>query len=358
MEFRPEKSEKSKEIIKMHSKSDIFNTETEYYKTENIYPISPKPNEIGKKLIDFTPKYPNMTHFQRYFDYFLSSKQKRDNSFLNLRPSHSLKHMDLEGRRSRYKDINGYCLDKKGNFSASKLYILDIYGSRDILNNSNKGYLFNINDRNIKEKRKYLEQKSQGFKNINSYKQKAFNNNHSINASNVFRNDNNELLKKNRKLKKDNFNKDIEEIDSLITQLTSSQKKETLNYIKNLLDKRNENKELTKNGTSDFYKNLSNKSYIKKNPNITNFLKNNNKDPQMYEKYNTERKKINKNENIDIKKTEKTKRITRYENFEKRVERAKKDLNKINLNNYFISNPKKKRKGTPGNELKQKQKKV
>ena len=87
-------------------------------------------------------------------------------------------------------------------------------------------------------------------------------------------------------------------------------------------------------------------------------MKNNNKDSQIYEKYNTERKKINKNENIDIKKTEKTKRIKRYENFEKRVERAKKDLNKINLNNYFISNPKKKRKGTPGNELKQKQKKV
>ena len=41
MEFRREKSEKSKELIKIHSKSDIFNIETEYYKTENIYPISP-----------------------------------------------------------------------------------------------------------------------------------------------------------------------------------------------------------------------------------------------------------------------------------------------------------------------------
>ena len=77
MEFIPERSEKSKEIIKMHSKSDIFNTETEYYKTENIYPISPKPTEIGKKIVNFTPKYPNMTHFQRYFDYFLSNKQNK-----------------------------------------------------------------------------------------------------------------------------------------------------------------------------------------------------------------------------------------------------------------------------------------
>ena len=140
MEFRREKSEKSKELIKIHSKSDIFNIETEYYKTENIYPISPKPNEIGKKLIEFTPKYPNTTHFQRKFDYSLSVKQKRDNNILNLRPSHSLKKFELEGQRSRYNDVKDYCLDKKGNFSSRKLYVLDIYGTRDILNYDNKSY--------------------------------------------------------------------------------------------------------------------------------------------------------------------------------------------------------------------------
>ena len=50
MEFRKEKSAKSKELIKIHSKSNIFNIDTGYYKTEKIYPISPKPTEIGPKL--------------------------------------------------------------------------------------------------------------------------------------------------------------------------------------------------------------------------------------------------------------------------------------------------------------------
>ena len=156
-------------------------------------------------------------------------------------------------------------------------------------------------------------------------------------------------------MNKDIFNKDIEEIDSLITQLTSSQKKETLNYIKNLLDKKNGT------GSNDFYKSISNKAYIKKIPNITNFLKSNQKetqkDSQVNEKYNTERKSNNKNEITNSKKTNKSRKLKRYENFEKRIEKAKKDLNRITLSNYFIPNNKKKRKGTPGNELKHKNKK-
>ena len=362
MEFRREKSEKSKELIKIHSKSDIFNIETEYYKTENIYPISPKPNEIGKKLIEFTPKYPNTTHFQRKFDYSLSVKQKRDNNILNLRPSHSLKKFELEGQRSRYNDVKDYCLDKKGNFSSRKLYILDIYGTRDILNYDNKSYLFE--EKNIKEKRKYLEQKSKGFENVCQYKQKTYNNNMYMYGPKILRDNyyNEDSVKKNNRVNKDIFNKDIEEIDSLITQLTSSQKKETLNYIKNLLDKKNETNELNKNGTgsNDFYKSISNKAYIKKIPNITNFLKSNQKetqkDSQVNEKYNTERKSNNKNEITNSKKTNKSRKLKRYENFEKRIEKAKKDLNRITLSNYFIPNNKKKRKGTPGNELKYKNK--
>ena len=361
MEFRREKSEKSKELIKIHSKSDIFNIETEYYKTENIYPISPKPNEIGKKLIEFTPKYPNMTHFQRKFDYSLSVKQKRDNNILNLRPSHSLKKFELEGQRSRYNDVKDYCLDKKGNFSSRKLYVLDIYGSRDILNYDNKSYLFE--DKNIKEKRKYLEQKSKGFENVCLFKQKTYNNNMYMYGPKIFRDNyyNEDSVKKNNRVYKDIFNNDIEEIDSLITQLTSSQKKETLNYIKNLLEKKNENIELNKNGngSNDFYKNVSNKAYIKKIPNITNFLKSNQKesekDSQLKEKYNTERKNNNKNEITNSKNINKSRKLKRYENFEKRIEKAKKDLNRITLSNYFIPN-KKKRKGTPGNELKHKNK--
>ena len=57
--------------------------------------------------------------------------------------------------------------------------------------------------------------------------------------------------------------------------------------------------------SNDFYKSISNKAYIKKIPNITNFLKSNQKetqkDSQVNEKYNTERKSNNKNE-IKLKK--------------------------------------------------------
>ena len=121
MEFRKEKSEKSKELIKEHSKSNIFNIDTGYYKTEKIYPISPKPNEIGKRLIEFTPKYPEVKHFQRKFDSFLSDQQKRTTNILNLRPNYNIKNIDLERSRTRNKEINGYCVDKKGNFSSKKL---------------------------------------------------------------------------------------------------------------------------------------------------------------------------------------------------------------------------------------------
>ena len=134
-----------------------------------------------------------------------------------------------------------------------------------------------------------------------------------------------------------------------------------MNYIKNLLEKKNDTNGLNKNGngSNDFYKNISNKAYIKKNPNITNFLKNNQKesekDSQVKEKYNTERKINNKNEITNSKKANKSRKLKPYENFEKRIEKAKKDLNRITLSNYFIPN-KKKRKGTPGNELKHKNK--
>ena len=63
--------------------------------------------------------------------------------------------MDLEKQRTRNREINGYCFDKKGNFSSKKLYIMDLYGTRDIINNNIKNYFFynNKNDKSsIKNK--------------------------------------------------------------------------------------------------------------------------------------------------------------------------------------------------------------
>ena len=108
MEFRKEKSLKSKELIKAHSKSNIFNIDTGYYKTEKIYPISPKPTEIGPKLIEFTPKYDEMKHYQRKYINFLSDIQKNDKDILNLKPSTSRKNFELEKNRTRNMNLRQY----------------------------------------------------------------------------------------------------------------------------------------------------------------------------------------------------------------------------------------------------------
>ena len=57
MEFRKEKSAKSKELIRKHFMSDIFNINTGYYKSERIKPVSPKINEYRPKIIEFIPRY-------------------------------------------------------------------------------------------------------------------------------------------------------------------------------------------------------------------------------------------------------------------------------------------------------------
>ena len=50
MENRKELSEKSKKLIAKQFKSDILNKSTGYYKKENLFPITAKPNELKIKL--------------------------------------------------------------------------------------------------------------------------------------------------------------------------------------------------------------------------------------------------------------------------------------------------------------------
>ena len=176
-------------------------------------------------------------------------------------------------------------------------------------------------------------------------------------------------------------------IEKLITKLSTSQRKDTLNYINNLIEKNKNNKgrQITNNYYSMYQKNI----YIKKNPNISkiNFSKkSNNKYSPEYEIYNIEIKNNNKEEIIDGIKVknilhknglhaydfdENEANNFMYENnkirakirkrkgdefFEKRLKKAEKELNKnkINIDKYSIILGKKKRKGTPGNELKHK----
>ena len=324
MEFRREKSAKSKELIKIHSKSNIFNIDTEYYKKEKIYPISRKPNEIGKKLIEFTPKYKELKHYERKYENLLSDQQRRSTNLLSLKPNKSTKHFDLEKQRNRNREIEGYCCDKKGNLSSRKLYILDTYGTRNIINNSVKKYFFSYEDnynnesnlnynnnykhnKSIKEKRKLLKNKNKNLKN-------KYLNNLSISRSNLYNKKYNDNYNENNK-KNNNIESDLDEINNLMNKLSTKEKNDTLDYIRNIIY--NKNKDLNQNK-------------INKNKNI-----NSTREISEYTK-NSQLRKKKENDKI-----------------EKRFKNTENDINKIRSiikkpNNKL---PKRKRKGTPGTSL-------
>ena len=430
MEFRKEKSVKSKELIKKHSKSDIFNIESGYYKTENIYPITPKPNELGRILIEFTPKYPEKKHFERYFENSLSNLQKSTDEFLKLKPSRTLQHFDLEKQRTRNKVIRGYCYDKKENFSSRQLYMLDLYGSVDVISNSKKKYFYskknnnnnnNIRNKSIKDKRKIMNKSNNNSNNnglkLKEHKKRILNKNNknylsnlSINQTNFsIRNNlnikdkkdeikikkkqiytninkNNNINNKNHRID-NNINNDLSQINSLIMKLSSNQKKETLNYIKNLIDNQYE---ISKKNKSENYP--QNKSSNAQNIN-TKFFRRKfvlNKEAQDYDIYNIKIKNNNKNKIIDGKlvknilyknslhaynfdedegnqfmyeKNTITARLRKQkgdQDFDKRYQKAENDLSKKEIKMDKLKNVnygKKKRKGTPGIELRQKVKK-
>ena len=164
MEFRKEKSEKSKEWIRNQFKSDIFNIDTGYYKTENILPVTSKPNQRQKK-VDFIPKYKEIKHYERHFNDLLSDQQKRSSNIKKFKPNPSRKNYDLEMRRNRSKEILDNCYDNRGVFSAKKLYLLEFYGKEKlntICNDDRKrNYQSNksIKEKRNKSKNKYLNNK-------------------------------------------------------------------------------------------------------------------------------------------------------------------------------------------------------
>ncbi len=431
MEFRKEKSVKSKELIKKHSKSDIFNIESGYYKTENIYPITPKPNELGRILIEFSPKYPEKKHFERYFENSLSNLQKSTDEFLKLKPSRTLQHFDLEKQRTRNKVIMEYCYDKKGNFSSRQLYMLDLYGSVDVISNSKKKYFYlkknnnnnnNIRNKSIKDKRQIMNKSNNNSNNnglkLKEHKKRIFNKNNKNYLSNLSINQTNFSIRNNFNIKdkKDeikikkkqiytninknnninnnknhridnNINDDLSQINSLIMKLSSNQKKETLNYIKNLIDNQYE---ISKKNKSENYP--QNKSINAQNIN-TKFFRRKfvlNKEAQDFDIYNIKIKNNNKNKIIDEKlvknilyknslhaynfdedegnqfmyeKNTITARLRKQKgdhDFDKRYQKAENDLSKkeIKMDKLKkVNYGKKKRKGTPGIELRQKVKK-
>ena len=202
MEFRKEKSEKSKELIRKHSQSDIFNINTGYYKTEKILPITPKPNESRDKLKQFIPKYKEIKPNIRLFNDLLSHQQKREYQIKDIPSSLIRQNSEVQILRGYRKIIRDYCFDEKGNFSATKRYRFEFYGKENINNKTfNKSFSHTIKDKRNKSYKRFFKS--------SLYLQKIPNNKKNIESSkNVFssENKNSKKIVKTPRKSKDNIN--------------------------------------------------------------------------------------------------------------------------------------------------------
>ena len=202
MEFRKEKSEKSKELIRKHSQSDIFNINTGYYKTEKIFPITSKPNESRDKLKEFIPKYKEIRPNIRLFNDLLSHQQKREYQIKDLPPSLTRQNSEVQILRGYRKIIRDNCFDEKGNLSATKRYRFEFYGKENINNKTfNKSFSHSIKDKRNKSYRRFFKS--------SLYLQKIPNNKrHAESFKNIFSSENKlskKIVKTPRK-SKDNIN--------------------------------------------------------------------------------------------------------------------------------------------------------
>ena len=118
MENRKELSEKSKKLIAKQFKSDILNTSTGYYKTENIFPITPKPNELRSKIKEFIPKYKEIKPSEMHYNNLLSDQQKHNDLIMkNIKITQIKINPELESKRKRARTIKDNCyLNKRTIF--------------------------------------------------------------------------------------------------------------------------------------------------------------------------------------------------------------------------------------------------
>ena len=140
MEFRKEKSEKSKEIIRKQFQSDILNISSGYYKTEKILPVTPKPNERRDKMKEFIPKYKEMKPSIRLFNDLLSHNQKYNINVSDIKPNLTRQNSEVQILRGYTKIIKDNCFDEKGNFSSRKRYRLEFFGKDNINKTFNRSF--------------------------------------------------------------------------------------------------------------------------------------------------------------------------------------------------------------------------
>ena len=192
MENRKELSEKSKKLIAKQFKSDILNKSTGYYKKENIFPITSKPNELKIKLKEFVPHFEEIKAVERHFNNLLSDKQRNNSFIIKHKRIIQNKNEELEIQRKRAKTIKDNCYDKKGNFSCKKRYIFEFYGFDNLNNNFEHN---NINTIKNDEEENINKEKENKDDNINIIKNKI-----NINKSRKYRNKIKEKILKSRNI--------------------------------------------------------------------------------------------------------------------------------------------------------------
>ena len=396
MEFRKEKSEKSKELIRKHSQSDIFNINTGYYKTEKILPITPKPNESRDKLKEFIPKYKEIKPNIRLFNDLLSHQQKHEYQIKGVPPSLTRQNSEVQILRGYRKIIRDYCFDDKGNFSATKRYRFEFYGKENINNKTfNKSFSHTIKDKRNKSYKRFFKS--------SLYLQKIPNNKRYIESSkNIFSSE-----KKNSKkiVKTPRKSKDVINIANFKSpQYDNKKVKTNINFIKienNKLDQLKSPSQPTtyrkiKNEKINYVhrKDLNKEFYEKTNQPIKKnkiFLKKKDNDEKEYFHIEIKNEDVHHKEPlIDRKKLKqiflknglhiydfnddgmnilskdkkieaKLRKNKKDEDFDKNYRNVIRELNKINVKvnrcgllnetGFINKNAQKKRKGTPGKIL-------
>ena len=195
MENRKELSEKSKKLIAKNFNSDILNKSTGYYRKENIYPISSKPNELKIKLEKFVPHFKEEKAVERHFNNNLSEKQRNNSFILKYKKLLPYKDEELETERKRNKTIKDNCYDKKGKFSSRRRYILEFYGIEKLNSINKEEEKEEKNNKNNNLKRNKLRELMLKSRNL-------YNNNYD--------NENDSIIKTNNEEKFNTVNNNIE----------------------------------------------------------------------------------------------------------------------------------------------------
>ena len=391
MEFR------KKMIKKQLYQSDIFNIKTEYYKTENISPITPKPTEVNKTIKKFIPNSRKIRRSKTIkldlLDNFSNKRIRLNHLSFPLKRQYS----EIQILRKYAKTMRDNCFDERGNFSAKKRFMFEFYGKEgrnNIFGDKNKDLKKN---KSIKEKR----QSSRKIPNINlnnlkdsdgELKNKNVKNK---NYKRIYSYDNINTKEKNIDINKQNNKKKLEftpykkseneKINNIIEEdnkksiqkkfkyLKSKEKinggnnsiKNSLNIktLKNKLKvKINNSKNKTQSENDDYYIEIKNENIESKKNNIFVDKK---RLKQIFLKNGLHLYNFNDNgANIlssNLKYEAKIRKNKADENFDNNYRNVVRELKKININvhrcgmvydNCIFNKNSKIRKGTPGKDLK------